>query len=274
MAKKKQTKKQNHNNNKNNNSSISISNDTNDGYDDSDVGRGFIMIDVARCRFQHSKIRPIFSGCSRNVRDVLEDIKSGRTDLEELPSILVLIGDDGWYYSLNNRRLWILKQLREGGYLNQFGNKVKVRYRQSKSLAEKQRYTVEYCALNAQIMTFDKKKKKKKTNEKTSTRSTSLSRTRTDNDEENDEDESESNVNDASNNKCNRNNDDDDFDEISHDKESKKYRTCSDCEIETETEDDADDENSDTREIIKRTTNSFSNMIIYSSSDDDDDDDE
>ena len=78
MAKKKQTKKQNHNNNKNNNSSISssISNDTNDDYDDSDVGRGFIMIDVARCRFQHSKIRPIFSGCSRNVRDVLEDIKS------------------------------------------------------------------------------------------------------------------------------------------------------------------------------------------------------
>ena len=80
---------------------------------------GFILVDPARCRFQHSRIRPQFSGCGRDVVQVLEDIKSGKTNLQDLPPIQVLVGsvddssddDDGsiWYFSLNNRRLWILK---------------------------------------------------------------------------------------------------------------------------------------------------------------------
>jgi len=92
---------------------------------------------------------------------VLEDIKSGETKLTDLPPIQVLVGSgssDGWYFSLNNRRLWVLKQLRDGGFLEEQGNLVKVRVRQPKSQSEQDRYNISNCALNARIM-FEKKKK-------------------------------------------------------------------------------------------------------------------
>ena len=97
-------------------------------------------------RYQHSRIRPVFSGCGRRVEDTLNDLRSGRAAVKDLPPIQVhhkggtergalctirsvhrssglqvIVGDskDGeepWYFSLNNRRLWVLKALRaEGG---------------------------------------------------------------------------------------------------------------------------------------------------------------
>jgi len=124
-------------------------------------GAGLILIDPSRCRFQHSKIRPQFSGCGRNVTQVLEDIKSGKTKVTDLPPIQVLVGSgssDGWYFSLNNRRLWVLKQLRDGGFLEEQGNLVKVRVRQPKSQSEQERYNISNCALNARIIVEKKKK--------------------------------------------------------------------------------------------------------------------
>jgi len=124
-------------------------------------GTGLILIDPSRCRFQHSKIRPQFSGCGRNVTQVLEDIKSGKTKVTDLPPIQVLVGSgssDGWYFSLNNRRLWVLKQLRDGGFLEEQGNLVKVRLRQPKSQSEQERYNISNCALNARIIVEKKKK--------------------------------------------------------------------------------------------------------------------
>lgn len=55
-----------------------------------------------------------------------------------------------WYFSLNNRRLWVLKRLREEGLLP--NNEIAVRVRAPKSDAEKQRYSLENCALEAKLM--------------------------------------------------------------------------------------------------------------------------
>lgn len=54
------------------------------------------------------------------------------------------------YFSLNNRRLWVLKRCREEGLLE--NNSVKVRVRLPKSDAEAARYSIENCVLEAKIM--------------------------------------------------------------------------------------------------------------------------
>jgi hypothetical protein len=70
----------------------------------------------------------------------------------------VLIGpendDDGstWYFSLNNRRLWVLKRCREEGLLLTDNNRIRVRVRAPKSKAEADRYTVQKCAIEAKVM--------------------------------------------------------------------------------------------------------------------------
>lgn len=72
----------------------------------------------------------------------------------------MLIGPDDndglgpWYFSLNNRRLWVLKQCHKEGLLDnpRHGNRIPVRVRQPKSGAEAERYTVENCALEAKFM--------------------------------------------------------------------------------------------------------------------------
>ena len=73
----------------------------------------------------------------------------------------VLIGPDDenddlgpWYFSLNNRRLWVLKECHKEGLLNneRYNNKIPVRVRDPKSGTEAERYTVESCALEAKFM--------------------------------------------------------------------------------------------------------------------------
>jgi hypothetical protein len=115
-----------------------------------------IMVDPARVRFQHARIRPFFSGCGRGVEDTLEEIRQGKTQLSDLPPIQVLMGPieeetgQPWYFSLNNRRLWVLKRCREEGLLP--NNQIYARVRKPKSEQEARRYTVENCALEAKIM--------------------------------------------------------------------------------------------------------------------------
>ena len=57
-----------------------------------------------------------------------------------------------WYFSLNNRRLWVLKRCREEGMLQTSNNQVQVRVRTIKSTAETQRYTLANCVLEAKVM--------------------------------------------------------------------------------------------------------------------------
>jgi hypothetical protein len=59
------------------------------------------------------------------------------------------------YFSLNNRRLWVLKRCREEGLLKE--NRVYVRVRLPKSTAEAGRYSIDNCALEAKIMPFKEK---------------------------------------------------------------------------------------------------------------------
>jgi hypothetical protein len=116
---------------------------------------GWLSVDPNRVRFQHSRIRPHFSGCGRSVVQTLKDIRDGTIKPKDLPPIQVIVGpvaDDGerWYFSLNNRRLWVLKRCREEGLLE--NNQIRVRVRQAKSSAELERYTLQNCAVEAKFM--------------------------------------------------------------------------------------------------------------------------
>lgn len=119
-------------------------------------------------RFQHSRIRPQFSGCGRSVTETLEQIRLGQLEPGDLPPIQVIIGTinntqgggggeeerEPWYFSLNNRRLWVLKQCHREGLLDneRYNNKIGVRARVARSQAETLRYTVDNCALEAKFM--------------------------------------------------------------------------------------------------------------------------
>ena len=107
------------------------------------------LLDPLDIRFAHSRIRPFFTGCGRRVEDTLNDIKQGNLKVDDLPLITVVRGGDGTLVSLNNRRLYVLKELRNGGFLQ--NNEVKVRIKPALN-RELARYTKERCSLNATIM--------------------------------------------------------------------------------------------------------------------------
>ena len=110
-------------------------------------GEAFIEIDPLEVRFTHSRVRPFFSGCGRRLQDTLEDLATGRMDIEALPVITILRGADGVFFSLNNRRLWVLKELRRAGELTV------VRVRIKELLArEVAKYSADKCSLTATIM--------------------------------------------------------------------------------------------------------------------------
>jgi len=125
---------------------------------------------VHKIRYQHSRIRPYFSGCGRSVMDTMEEIRQGKLEPNALPPIQVLVGptdddDQGpWYFSLNNRRLWIFKQCYKEGLLDneRYNNTIAVRVRLPKSDAERERYCIQNCALEAKFIRESDPNKKKK----------------------------------------------------------------------------------------------------------------
>ncbi|KAI9351209.1 hypothetical protein BDR26DRAFT_850663 [Obelidium mucronatum] len=74
-------------------------------------------IDPEIIYFTHSKIRKNFSGCGRLLTDTLEQIRSGALSVSDLPLIRVIF-DGTKYYSMNNRRLWVMKELKKSGHLS------------------------------------------------------------------------------------------------------------------------------------------------------------
>jgi len=48
-----------------------------------------LYVNPSRIRYQHSRIRPTFSGCGRNVMDTLEEIRRGDLNPYDLPVIQV-----------------------------------------------------------------------------------------------------------------------------------------------------------------------------------------
>lgn len=128
-------------------------------------GDDWISVDPARVRFQHARIRTHFSGCGRSVIETLNEIREGKLKPADLPLIQVLVGpiaDDGerWYFSLNNRRLWVLKRCREEGLLE--NNQIRVRVRAPKSSSELERYSLQNCALEAKFLRNPESKSKQK----------------------------------------------------------------------------------------------------------------
>lgn len=112
------------------------------------AGDALIDIDPDCIRFTHARIRPYFTGCGRRVEDTLADIIAGRMSIEDLPKITVIL-NQGTYFSLNNRRLYVLKDLRLRGLLP--GNVIAARVKEALE-REKDRYKIERCSLVARIM--------------------------------------------------------------------------------------------------------------------------
>lgn len=111
-------------------------------------GDGLIDIDPDCIRFTHARIRPYFTGCGRRVEDTLADIVAGKMSVNDLPKITVIL-NQGTYFSLNNRRLYVLKDLRLRGLLP--GNVIGARVKEALE-REKDRYKIERCSLVARIM--------------------------------------------------------------------------------------------------------------------------
>jgi hypothetical protein len=120
-----------------------------------------IMVDPALIRFEHSKIRPRFSD-QKSVQQTLQDIIDKKVNIKDIPQITVVPIDDKHYCSLNNRRLYVFKQLRERGLLP--NNQIEVRLKTvqaSKRLKDK--YTLEKCSNVATFMRESEKKEEKET---------------------------------------------------------------------------------------------------------------
>ena len=99
-------------------------------------------------RFTHSRIRPFFSGCGKRIEDSILELKSGCTKIEDIPQITV-IENEGEFYSLNNRRLYMFKFLNREGLLP----KGVIRVFKKKALdREIRKYSIENCSLTAVLM--------------------------------------------------------------------------------------------------------------------------
>lgn len=75
-----------------------------------------VELNVAEIYFSHSKIRNRFTGCSKLLQETLDEIIAGKTTIEDIPMISVIY-DGIRYFSLNNRRLWVFKELAKLGKL-------------------------------------------------------------------------------------------------------------------------------------------------------------
>ena len=119
------------------------------------MNQRYELIDPIGIYFTHSRIRPFFSGCGRRIKDTIMDIETGKLDISNLPMITILRNGE-FYFSLNNRRLYVLKELRKKGILDK--NQIKVRIKQA-NMQECNRYVASKCSLQASIMKeYDKNK--------------------------------------------------------------------------------------------------------------------
>lgn len=106
-------------------------------------------IDPLEVFFTHSKIRPSFSRGGKRVVDTIQDIEEGLLHVEDLPPVTVLIGSGGHMFGLDNRLLYVLKQLRQKGLIE--GNKV-VALTKKMPQKDAAKYTPESCSMNCTLM--------------------------------------------------------------------------------------------------------------------------
>ena len=100
-------------------------------------------------RFTYSRVSRSFSGCGLRLEDTLQQIVDGALDVAKLPKITVLYSSEipGVFFSLNNRRLWVLKELHAMGRLDS----IVVRCKEM-TAKERAKYTLDRCAVRASLM--------------------------------------------------------------------------------------------------------------------------
>jgi hypothetical protein len=83
-----------------------------------------IELDVLSIYFSHSKIRNRFTGCSKLLQETLDELCIGTLQIAEIPLISVIY-DGSRYFSLNNRRLWVFKEMAKKGLLTKIAVNLK-----------------------------------------------------------------------------------------------------------------------------------------------------
>lgn len=94
-----------------------------------------------------SSQRQTFSGCGRRVEDTIQEIVDGKLKPADLPVITVLFDGDA-YFSLNNRRLFVLKECKLKGLLATVRVRVKVEGKNKKAGSK---YRPDTCSLQAKL---------------------------------------------------------------------------------------------------------------------------
>jgi hypothetical protein len=116
----------------------------------SSSSRNIIEIDPEIIYFTHSRVRPFFTGCNKRIEQTLDEIREGITKISDIPLITV-ISNDGNYFSLNNRRLYLFKTLKKEGLLTKEKNMIKAHLKPALE-REKARYLPSRCSLQAKLM--------------------------------------------------------------------------------------------------------------------------
>ena len=114
------------------------------------MSNSLLLIDPREIRFTHSRVRPFFSGCGRSLDSTIESIINKQITIDDLPMITI-IKNGNFYFSLNNRRLYVFKFLRDNGFLEARDNLIQVRTKAALP-RELERYTIDRCSLSAKIM--------------------------------------------------------------------------------------------------------------------------
>lgn len=108
-----------------------------------------VLIDPSVVYFTFSRIRPQFS-CGRTIQSTLESIQRGELDVNSLPTITILHDPhSGHFFSLNNRRLYLFKKLKEMGLIQAVQARLKA-VPDTRRMGEK--YSAEKCSRTATLM--------------------------------------------------------------------------------------------------------------------------
>jgi hypothetical protein len=110
--------------------------------------RGTIEIDPDIIYFTHARVRPFFTGCNKRIEETYQEILAGQTKISDLPLITV-IHNDGSYFSLNNRRLFLFKWLKREGLIP--GGIITATLKPALE-REKSKYLPSRCTLQAKMM--------------------------------------------------------------------------------------------------------------------------
>lgn len=72
---------------------------------------GYPNLDTSEIRYTQNSISQYFPNFDNySVYDLDEDLRDGQVDIEDIPYIRVVEDEDGYYWSLDNRRLWAFKE--------------------------------------------------------------------------------------------------------------------------------------------------------------------